>query len=497
MGEPYKAGQAALWLQRFGPNTQPEYLGCHAIEDLEESFGDVTPHYCPDEAQTGKFKVSGVIEEAGELPTTTIATDVAPVADLIEKVRCPATLFVHKQSCGRRDLFNNWDRSFVLDRFYRTGHSYSDLAAKDPGDNAVSGQSMPITAMELLKLLRVEAVRQSNTGGADLLAITSCNVETCADDCGPYSERGDYRVAVGKTVSGSAASTALILISHDAGATWTAAAADPFAAAEDISAVGCFAVDRNTTRIIVARGTTDAGNPAEIAYSDDDGATWTLVDVGAVNGQYVIEAEGLFALDQYHIWLATTDGYVYFSADGGLTWTAQEAGVETTEDLRGVAFDADGLVGYAVGDNNAILKTINNREWETVTGPAAQAAAEIIALAVKDKRHVWIGYNDGELWYTEDGGENWYQRAFPGSGVGAVNAIAFENNLVGWMLHDTAAPVGSVLRTIDGGYTWQVVTPAPDNDGLTSLVSLGVNKCAVVGLIETATPVILEVMEAA
>jgi hypothetical protein len=33
--------------------------------------------------------------------------------DLIEKAKCRGNLFLHKFDCGRRDLFSNYQRSFI------------------------------------------------------------------------------------------------------------------------------------------------------------------------------------------------------------------------------------------------------------------------------------------------------------------------------------------------------------------------------------------------
>jgi photosystem II stability/assembly factor-like uncharacterized protein len=304
-------------------------------------------------------------------------------------------------------------------------------------------------------------------------------------------------VAVGEPLTGSAADKATIIISEDGGTSWVAAAADPFAVAEAASAVICIPLDLTSSRIIVARGTADAGNPAEIAYSDDGGATWHLVNVGAVNGQYVLASGALFSLDPYHTWLATSDGYIYFSPDAGLTWTAQTAGTLTAEDLRGVMFEETGGVGYAVGDNNAILYTQDEGDdWAVLTGPAGKATDEIYALFVVDKLHVWIGYNDGELYYTANAGTTWYERVWSGlSNTGQIADITFTSELEGWLIHNTAGPVGSLWRTIDGGYTWQQVAAMPTNAGLNALLGCGTNHIQVVGNVEAATPVILSVSE--
>src|SRR3990167_3076362 len=111
---PMVAGQSSVWIQPSGPNTKPEYLGCHEVGDVEEAQGDVTLLYCPDEKKTGKFKVVGSVQGEPDAPSFSLSTTVKATADWLERVACPVPIYVHKQACGRRDVFQNYDRSFVM-----------------------------------------------------------------------------------------------------------------------------------------------------------------------------------------------------------------------------------------------------------------------------------------------------------------------------------------------------------------------------------------------
>lgn len=465
MSEKFKAGDGSIWAQPYGPNTKPYYLGCHGMGDITRSRGDVTLTRCPDPAQSGKFKVSGSYIGEPSVPTTSIENVVASTADWLEKIDCPFNLFVHKTLCSRRDLFTNYDRSFVLRNAIITGDTYSNLLVREPADNAESMGNADLSFEELINVFELDSARQSIVADANLLAIAFCNSEVCAGSCGPAELICEDGWAVGVGTGGA---VGMLYYTNDGGGTWTVAAADPFAVDEDISAVGCMMTSRSTTRVIVARGTTDAGNPAEVAYSDDGGATWTAVDLGSTNALYVLGAEGLFVLDQYNVWTVTDGGYIFYSADSGATWTEQEDGTLTAEDLYCVMAATDQVV-FAAGVDNTILKTIDGgTTWSALTGPAGQTTDDIIAMHVIDKLNVWVGYDDGTLWYTHDGGVTWAQRAFPGTS-GEIRYITFYEDLIGYVLFDNG--VGSVpaadcdlYRTIDGGYTWQEIA-LPTNDG--------------------------------
>jgi photosystem II stability/assembly factor-like uncharacterized protein len=278
-----------------------------------------------------------------------------------------------------------------------------------------------------------------------------------------------------------AGAAALLLVTANNGTTWTAAGTDPFAVAEDIGAAVYLQLDEDTRRIVVARSTTDAGNPAEVGYSDDDGATWVLANVGATNAEFITAMD---ATDFYHIWAATSIGRIFFSADGGVTWTEQEGGAITADDYLDIRM-LDNSYGIAVGEANEVAYTSNGgNNWAAVTGPSA--GDDLTTVEIVTRQRYFVGNDDGELWATDDGGATWVQKTFAGANAGTTQKVRFESEMVGFMIHDTAAPVGRLFRTKDGGYTWEMET-APANIGLTSLTVCGANHVYLTGL-ATAGP---------
>jgi photosystem II stability/assembly factor-like uncharacterized protein len=96
------------------------------------------------------------------------------------------------------------------------------------------------------------------------------------------------------------------------------------------------------------------------------------------------------------------------------------------------------------------------------------------------------------MFYTRDDGDTWSERVFSGSGAGSVTDIEFANELVGYVIHNTAAPVGTVLVTINGGFSWKAIT-TPSNSGLNALTVADTNTVFVVGETNTGTAVIIKV----
>ena len=90
---------------------------------------------------------------------------------------------------------------------------------------------------------------------------------------------------------------------------------------------------------------------------------------------------------------------------------------------------------------------------------------------------------------TMNGGDTILQRAIPTAAT--VDYIAFANELDGFALINSAAPVGALLRTIDGGYTWQTCDMV-GNSGLNALSVIDLNMVFAAGNVNTATAVIVK-----
>lgn len=289
------------------------------------------------------------------------------------------------------------------------------------------------------------ASRVAITDTEDITGIAVCGEDRCEGDCGASQQLSDYIFLATKALAASAANVAQVLVSIR-GAAFAATAADPFGGGEDIQGIVCFRVGRDTIRVMVARGTTDAGNAAEIAFSDDDGDTWTSVDVGVINGEYVSNGHALFALDRYHIWLGTDGGNIYFSSDAGVTWTLQEAAAISATDIVGISFvSADiGFAGYTGGE---VAKTTDGSQtgasWAAVTATAVAGMRDLHAIS---PFFVWV-VGTGGMYYSHDAGVTWNTR-----NTLVIAAVDFLNELEGIAAGEASS--GLIYQTLNGGYDW-------------------------------------------
>lgn len=491
MSNPMYAGNAAIWAQRYGAGQQPEYLGCHDLMDWEIPLGDVTLIRCPDPRETGKWIVKGSYQGEPGVPSVVINTLMTGISDYLEDWPCRGNIIVNKQECGRRDLLANWKRRLVLYGALKTSEGGGALAARQQSDEAESTQAFTFAPMDILKIVQMAGGVQSIAATAQLSSLANCSSARCAGVCGAAQLPCDVMWAGSKFIAGSTLDKADVWYTIDGGITWSATAAQPFAAAEDINAIICVQLDNTTTRIIVMRGTTDAGNGPEIAYSDDSGATWTVVEIDATHALYGLGPQSLFALDAYHIWAVTDSGHICFSDDAGVTWTVQNAGTLVATDLYGIMF-VNAQVGYVVGENGVVARSVDGgASWSLLTTPAGIAADEVQALWVLSETDVWIGTSGGDLLHSQDAGVTW-TLVTPPAATNIWN-IAFYHPMVGYAAGATAG--GKALwRTTDGGANWETMAVNALAVTIGQVVPCGLNSLVLAGG-DTGDGVIIKYVE--
>lgn len=480
----FTTSRGAFFLQKDGPNTKPEYLGCVDLDDIAEPQGAVNLIRCFRPDGQG-WSTKATTQEPPDPVTVTVTDLIEEAASWLEKVRCPATLFINLSKCGRLDDFTIYDRTFAVNLARITNKGLSQLVRRE--EDLESLQSFEFAGdPPVLRMWQMTASRQPTLEANDLNDVAFCNDPTCADECGVAMDICEDGIAVADSAGGSPSVSANVLCTDDGGAdNWGDCFANPhpFGGGEDIMSAVCFPISATETRWLVARAafTTE---PMEVAYSDDGGATWTAVTVGATNNQGANTGSALFAIDRYHIWLVLDLGYIYFSDDGGVTWTAQEEGTVTPNDLNAV-WAADELNVMAVGATDTVL--FSSDGGSTWSAAAATGGGNALNCVAWSFGFWWIGDASANLYYSNDNGAAWTGRTqFPNYGVGTINDIMFSNELCGFVAWESGANVGTLYRTRDGGYTWEAIT-TPTNSGLNALWVCGCNMVYAVGEAHTGT----------
>lgn len=451
----YNSGQATLFIQ--DDLTEPfAVLTCSGVGDISVPSGDLTPQYCPDPEHAGEFYISSVTRGPAGFASMSLTKPLAAVYNALIENKCGYNALITVNCEGVRDLPTRYIMAMLMLNANNTDQGISSPVAMTPDESGRINTTATVNFTKLYMLYNLEWAQQtlSNTADANGIAFLP---EKCLTDCS--NARGLCEIGFmgldGMLYNSEVEKT------ENYGSTWAQTAADPFTSGGDAGKPVLFEMT-DAERVVVPRVSQTGGEYAEISFTEDRGVTWSDVYVGTVDSQFLTK---LFKF-RGKLWAVGSHGYIYQSADYGSSWTAQEAGVETTEILRdGVMYTED--VGYVVGDDNHFLYTMNGgSDWASRTGPAV--GADLLSVAVNYQGYVFVGASDGTMYYSTDRGVNWNTRqAF---GVGTVPYIAFDNSAraVGLAIFNTAAPVGHAYRSIDAGASWQEVGPTsmPTNAGL-------------------------------
>jgi len=479
MSEPLSSKNGSLFIQ-LSPDDKPEYLACVDLADIPAPVGAQTLFYCRN--RDGVVRAIGATQGVPEQGTTTITVPVFPDADLLDRIgNCDVTIYVMADPCGKLGIFNSYTRGVVLYNARITNRTLQNLVMREADEKTMRVYEIAYRGVYNLRALSV--TRQTIAETRDLNTIVFDMETRCAgSDCGAPKDPNDVGYIGTDGTAGSPTSDADIWATDDGGTTWantTGATASPFTGGDIVSAV-MFQMDKNTWRLLVASG--QKSGYAQVAYSDDDGSTWTTVNVGSTAWEGFAHAGALFAFDSEHIWAATTHGRVYFSEDGGVTWTSQTSALTASgaRALYGVHF-SDYDNGFAAGADGTLIYTNDGGETWTALTTAPTSSNTITALQVHSKYHLLVGSNADGLWISLDGGATWTSVTFPGQSTnGTVNGFSFVNDKVGFMIHNPASGQGYVHYTCDGGASWLRLT-TPANAGLNDVFAIDENTAYVVG----------------
>jgi photosystem II stability/assembly factor-like uncharacterized protein len=471
--------QGALWVQPDGPNTAVYFLGCHDLGDISEPKGSLELLRCMD--KRGGWRTVGTTQAPPDAVSTSVEWMAVAVRDWLEKLNCEFTLFALQRTGGEPDIFTNYVRATILNNARVTSRTDSGIVHHE--EESASMQSIDIEAWPPVVRTGTLTARRQTT--SETLALN--DVYTYSPlDCETGVKDGDKAIAT----ADSSGYTGNVLQTENAGVTWAAVAADPFIAGQNILSGVAFPISDTVTRLLVAKQF-PVGGQGQVAYSDDDGATWTTVSIGGATAAHgAVDSGALFAIDQGHVWFASAKGYIYFSSDGGATWTAQHAGTLTTEDVLSIQFE-DENTGMASCADDVILKTTDGGETWELTSAVTGTGADLTCVAHSGD-YWWVGTDTGQLFYSRDMGDTWTERTFSGSSVGNIADIVFVNELIGYAIHNSAAPVGEILVTINGGYSWKSIT-TPANNGLNALSIAETSMVYAVGEVESGTAVIVKI----
>ncbi len=147
-------------------------------------------------------------------------------------------------------------------------------------------------------------------------------------------------------------------------------------------------------------------------------------------------------------WVVGNGGLVLSTTDAGTTWTRS---LPATVNLMGVWFTST-TEGWAAGDAGTVLHTLDGgAHWSRVNSVAATENLTHVQFATRDTG--WVSGANGLVLRTFDGGATW-QKSYAG-GL-QLNSLMFAGTRDGWAVGEG----GIILGTHDRGLTWFVVQPS-------------------------------------
>ncbi len=486
MPDVLKARNTSVWIQT-SPGIAATFLGdCIDLDSIPNPQGVPGLIVCWNRQRDGFVTRGETIEPPGNLEYT-LTELVEESASYLEGINCPFTLFALQKGAGPAGIFNNWVRGIVVQNNRLSNDTFNNVAARESDEAMTHDYDLSGWIPRIdVRTVTVGALTVAELN--NIYFIDACKALSCAENLEVCDQ---FIAGASSTIPG--AGTANVIYAND-GTTIATAAADPHEADEDLTAGVCFpwySGGAASNRWLVARETA-AGDPYELAISDDEGTTWAIVEVGATATEYAPGPNSIFALDGSHIWISTDQGNVYFSSDGGATWDDQNAlGASGANSLNCIHF-ADNEVGYAVGDADTVIYTDNGgATWTAATATGLGVALDSVVCFSRYRAIIGSAIiAAGSLVMTFDGGATYETKTFTGQAVEGVAAISFANNLVGAIVTNTAGILGSIHMTIDGGASWYELT-VPTNLGYTDISMCNPNEFYASGLISAGVGVVV------
>jgi photosystem II stability/assembly factor-like uncharacterized protein len=198
-----------------------------------------------------------------------------------------------------------------------------------------------------------------------------------------------------------------------------------------------------------------AGSRGTISRTNDGGRSWHN---SSPPGDFTFSA--LSFASPTRGWVAGEFGVIFRTDDGGKSWSKQKSPVEVSfssgesRNLFALIFPKP-QTGFAFGLDGVVLKTLDGASWQIVRRRAdaiSPTGANHLFAAAQAYDRLWAVGERGTLLVANLDGQSWrsFNADIPRF---SLNAIAFGKDGFGIVVGNR----GVVLRTLDGGKTWQRV----------------------------------------
>ena len=368
------------------------YAGdCAALSGINMSVG-ATGFGAPIRKQDASGGVYAVAPPDSGQGTLRLKKSIAQLLSAEEWLGGRWHIDVRHQVGGTRSGALNWDliERYLLARFSRYVSDDETTFSLDGNDIVLAAMQFECAPKQVVRLHRLAAISTFNAP-AEVLCLAKVN--------NPLTPKAS-RIAEGYgVIAGTATGVAHPYFgrSADGGETWIWVRFNGLYNTPDWSNAITGIAGEGEFFVVVSHG------EAKHAYTLDAGQTWTEVEFD----QYSSHApRDVVMYNPWTMWICGDDGYVWFTRDA-IHEQIVHAGTQVREDLYRVYALTDRQV-LIVGEANSLLK-FENKRWVAVSGPVPQAGANALCAAVAAPDLWGIGYSDGDLYWTADGGDTWTQ----------------------------------------------------------------------------------------
>lgn len=185
----------------------------------------------------------------------------------------------------------------------------------------------------------------------------------------------------------------------------------------------------------------------QLAKSTNFGETWESVSVSGLSSSVY----AIFFLDNLNGWVGTASNGIFYTSDGGSTWSQIMTSTNTIYDIKFITPQ----IGFAVDSKGIIYKTTNGgTTWSEYQTPAKQS----LRVIVSDGSNLYAAGNAGALYLSTDFGETWIEKfQYISSALHFQRRVIFYDDNLGYICGGSSSStdsLGYVLKTTDGGNSW-------------------------------------------
>ena len=215
----------------------------------------------------------------------------------------------------------------------------------------------------------------------EVVAVTFCDTKACGE-CGVVSDGCQRLFALVLSAGGSPGLGSQVVYSPDGGLTCGATPITTLPANQDPDDFACMGED-----LVVVSEDSISHHYADRELILLGTPAWVEVPASATGYVAAGAPRCIWAISRSHCWIGGLAGHVYFLDNPADEPVVQSAGTATMEDLNDIhAYDEEN--GLAVGDDGAVIYTLDGETWVAATGPVG-AGVNLTCCWMKSPTEWW------------------------------------------------------------------------------------------------------------